>query len=207
MLEEIALALYLLSQGPEEYEDMKSLEDSVDVLYWNVYDFIDFGGGPWKIFDNYDNDIAIAFGKPSIKDTVVDTKYWTSLKFYLLPVAIRALKKPIEVDMFREFEFSDASKRLGINWIDNYGKELYEKYNKLKLRVNMQDRYCDVVTVSASRPVKRILPIVVAQTTLIGEDLMRYEPFLEGPIYFNWGRTSFEIDNFDWYYQYYKIKE
>lgn len=210
VLKETALVLNMLfSQGPEEYEDMdmKSLEDSINTLYWNERDFVDFGGGPWKIFDDYDDDIAIAFRKPFIKDTIVDTKYFTVLKVYFLPVLVRALKNPVKVDFFRSPIFMDESKKLWINWFNDYGKHFYEQYNQLKLRTDAQGRSCDIVSVGTAKPIQRILPIVVAQTTVQGEELARFEPFLKGVISLKYGNTIYEIDNFPWHEKYYRIKK
>lgn len=196
----------------EEQAEKLTFGDSVNTMYWKKYNFVDFGGGPWKMFDNWDEDIAIKFGKPSFLDTLIDTTYVTALKIYMLPVSINALKEPVLIDIYRDFIFSDGQHKKGIDWLTNYagvnyGKVLYEKLNKLRLKPNPRDGCpSDVAVVGLSREIKRILPIIVAQTTLQGKNIAHLEPFFKGPFSINYGRTSYEIDNLDLKEEYYKIK-
>lgn len=202
------------AQEPEEWGEDKfgnrlypDFSDSVNTMYWNEYDFIDFGGGPWKIFDNGDKDIAIRFGKPTLYDTIADTIYFTVHKVYLQPIYFSALKDTVTLDAFRDFALSDGSKTLGINWLGDYGRALYKKYNPKKLRQNPKDGCpSDILVVGPAKEKSRILPFIVAQTTVQGTKKAHFAPFLKGPIYFKYCNTSFERDNFDWYDNWYDIK-
>ena len=195
---------------PEYWEDSIETEeqtyftDSVDISQWRPWDFKDFGGGPWKMFNNGNEDIAVRIEKPSLFDTLVDNKYVTFLKVYKLPVTIKSTKGNFTIDPYRDFYLSDGDVTRGINWLEEYGRGFYEKFNKMRLRPDPSNRCpSDMVSIGSMKGIKRVLTFIIARTTVQETSKVpkaNLDVFFDPVISLKYGNTTYEIDNLDSYY-------
>ncbi len=213
--------LKLFAQDENEYPD-----SWIDQSCWSQSDFVDFGGGPWKMFFKEDEGIAVKVMNKKFYDYVADKIHFTVYRTYLLTIAIRSLKDYVKLDAYRDFSLSDAKHNKTIDWIVDgscraYAKPLYEKFNNLELSPNPGDgKPSDIITVGTGpyrrgprhhdeedgmeEDVKRTLTFIVAQTTLQGPKVAEFTPFLDETISLNYGQSSFVVDNLDRYGKWYK---